>query len=135
MRKFTALIAALLILAVSLSLVACDTSVDIKTKYEDEGYTVSSLSVSDPKVKALFTLANYTEDEIEEFEDYAIFYCEKGINLALYIKFPSSAELRDELIDDGDTSAYDRAVDEGRINGNCLLIGSIGNADVVFMSE
>ena len=136
MKKFTALIAALLILAVSLSLVACDKSADIKTRFEDEGYTVSSLSVSDPEVKALFTLADYTEDEIEELEDYEIFFCEKkSIYSALYIKFPSSGELRDELTEDGDATAYNEAVEEGRVNGNCLLIYSIGDGDVIFRSE
>ena len=135
MKKFTALIAALLILAVSLSLVACDKSADIKTRFEEEGYTVSSLPGNNSKVQAIFTLAGLTEEEIDELEDYEIFFCEKSIYSALYIKFPSSGELRDELTEDGDATAYNEAVEEGRVNGNCLLIYSIGDGDVIFRSE
>ena len=135
MKKFTALIAALLILAVSLSLVACDKSADIKTRFEEEGYTVSSLPGTNSKVQAFFTLAGLTEEEIDELEDYEIFFCEKkSIYSTMYIKFPSSGELRDELTEDGDATAYNEAVEEGRVNGNCLLIYSIGDGDVIFRS-
>ena len=123
-----------LMLALALSLVACDKSADIKTRFEEEGYTVSSLPGNNSKVRAIFTLAGLTEEEIDELEDYEIIFCEKSIYSALYIKFPSSGELRDELTEDGDATAYNEAVEEGRVNGNCLLIYSIGDGDVIFRS-
>ena len=66
MKKLTKLLALALVLSVALlALASCDKSKSIKEAFEAEGYTVSVISAKNEKAKAIFTLLNYTEDEID----------------------------------------------------------------------
>ena len=132
--KLTALtLVAVLLLA---SLVSCDNSKGLKQAYIDAGYTVKAVTNEDTAAQIIFNLIGMTEDEIEELEDYEIVICSKGLSQAMIVKFPHMFELKDYLVEeeDGvkDTSAYDKAKANGKINGNCLLLYGTGDADVIF---
>ncbi|MBO7292965.1 MAG: hypothetical protein J6V07_03420 [Clostridia bacterium] len=118
-----------LILAVSLlfSLVACDNSKSIKAAFEDAGYTVTELRADSDEAEAVLRFFGVSEDDIDDVDDYSLILCKKGITglagAAAIVKFPSSGELRDHFVDDGDTSLYDKLKDDGHIRGNCWLVG------------
>ena len=137
MKKLTKLLALALVLSVALlALASCDKSKSIKEAFEAEGYTVSVISAKNEKAKAIFTLLNYTEDEIDEIEEYELIYCADGLlKSALIVKYPSSFELKEELIDEGSKAYYEEQLAAGRINGNCHLIYGIGGADDVFVGK
>ena len=133
--KLTALtLVAVLLLA---SLVSCDKSKGLKEAYMEAGYTVQVVSGESSEAKTFFNLIGMTEEEIDELEDYELILCWKSVvPAACIVKFPHMFELKDFLVEeeDGvkDTSAYDKAKANGKINGNCLLLYGIGDADVVF---
>ena len=94
------------------------------------------ISAKNEKAKAIFTLLNYTEDEIDEIEEYELIYCADGLlKSALIVKYPSSFELKEELIDEGSKAYYEEELAAGRINGNCHLIYGIGGADDIFAGK
>ena len=134
MKIYTRLFVLALVLAMVLFvLVGCDKSKSIKEAFEAEGYTVNAISVKNERAKAIFTLLNYTEEEIDEIEEYELIYCANGLlNGALIVKYPSSLELREELIDEGSKVYYEEEMAAGRINGNCHLIYAIGGAEDIF---
>ncbi len=134
LMKLTALtLVAVLLLA---SLVSCDKSKGLKEAYMDAGYTVTVLTGDSKEAVAVMEALGWTEEEIEDVEDYELILCSKVVPQALIVKFPNFLELRDYLIDeeDGvkDDSAYQKAKEENRIKGNCLLVYGLGNADAVF---
>ena len=137
MKRFRTYLALALVLSLALlSLVSCDKSESIKKAFEEEDYTVSVISAKNDKAKAIFTLLNYTEDEIEEISEYELIYCTNGIlKSALIVKYPSAAELKEELIDEGSKAYYDEEKAAGKINGNCHLIYGIGGADDIFAGK
>ena len=137
MKKFTRILALALVLSLSLlALVSCDKSASIKKAFEEEGYTVSVISAKNDKAKAIFTLIGYTEDDIEEIEEYELIYCVDGLlKSALIVKYPSAAELKDELVDDGSEAFYNELKADGKINGNCRLLYAIGGADEIFAGK
>ena len=129
MKKLTKLLVLTLVFALTLTaLVACDKSGSIKKDFEEAGYTVEVISAKDEKAKAIFVLLNYTEEEIDEIEEYELIYCHKGLKTALIVKYPSSGELKEELIDEGSKVYYDDEVADGKVRGNCHLIW--GDADI-----
>ena len=133
-KKLTGIFALALVLALVLtSLVACDKSDSIKKDFEEAGYEVEVISAKNDKAKAIFTLLGYTEDDIDEIEEYELIYCHNGLTKsALIVKYPSAAELKEELIDEGSKAYYDERVSEGKVRGNCHLIYGIGGAGDVF---
>ena len=141
MKKLLKLTALTLVAVLLLtSLVSCDASKGLKEAYMEAGYTVQVVSGESSEAKAFFNLVDLTEEEIDELEDYELILCWKSIvPAALIVKFPHFLALREFLIEeeDGvkDTSAYDKAKENGKINGNCLLIYGIGDADVIFASN
>ena len=136
MKNLRSILALALVLSLALlSLASCDSSKTIKKAFEDEGYTVSIISAKNDKAKAIFTLLNYTEDEIEEISEYELILCTNGLKSALIVKYPSAAELKEELIDEGSKAYYEEQKAEGKINGNCHLIYGIGGADEIFAGK
>ena len=137
MKRFRSYLALALVLSLALlSLASCDKSGSIKKDFEEAGYTVSVISAKNEKAEAIFTLLGYTEDEIEEISEYELIYCVDGLlKSALIVKYPSAAELKEELIDEGSKAYYDEEVAAGKIRGNCHLIYGIGGADDIFAGK
>lgn len=137
MKKFTRILTLALVLSLALlSLASCDKSGSIKKAFEEEGYTVNVISAENEKAAAIFTLLGYTEEEIDEIEEYELIYCSNGFTKsALIVKYPSSGELKEELVDDGDTTYYDKQKADGKIRGNCHLIYGIGGAAEIFAGK
>ncbi len=133
--KLTALtLVAVLLLA---SLVSCDKSKGLKEAYMEAGYTVQVVQGKSKEAEVFCSTIGMTEEEIDELDDYELILCWKSVvPSALIIKFPHMFELKDFLIEeeDGvkDDSAYKKAKEENRINGNCLLVYGLGNADAIF---
>ncbi len=129
MKKITKVLSLCLLATLLLaSLTSCDMAGSVKAAYEKEGYTITTVKTDNAEAKALFTLAGYSEEEIEELSQYELILCTKGFSSALVIKFPSSGALKSFLTDGEDTSAYDKAKDEKQIRGNCLLV--YGNEEI-----
>ena len=137
MKKLTRVLVLALALALTLTaLVACDKSDSIKADFEEAGYEVSVVSAKNDKAKAVFTLLNYTEEDIDEIEEYELVVCYKSaIPAAMFVKYPSAAELKEELIDEGSKAYYNEQVEAGNVRGNCLLIYGIGGADDIFAGK
>ncbi len=129
MKNVIKVIALTLVLAMSLvMLVSCgDKSGAIKSAFEKEGYTVKSVDATDEDAKDLLEIL-FDDEQMEEIAKYEIILCTKdgllnALKTAIVIKFPSSDDIKTMLTDDdGDTEAYDEAVEDGTINGNCLII-------------
>ena len=126
------LTAALLVL----SLASCDKSGSIKKAFEKEDYTVTVVDANNGTVKNLLDLA-LSDDQMEKIAEYEIILVSNGLlNTAAIIKFPSAGDLKDFLTveKDGkkDTEAYDTAKENGKINGNCLLIGGSDEVEEIF---
>ena len=136
MKKFTRVLALALVLSLALlSLASCDKSESIKKDFEEAGYTVSVISAKNEKAEFIFTKLGYTEEEIDEIAEYELIYCVDIVKIALIVKYPSAAELKDELIDEGSKAYYDEEVAAGKVRGNCHLIYGIGGAEDIFAGK
>lgn len=109
-----------------------DKSDNLKKAYEEKGYTVSVLDSSNTVVQGFISLLD--EEDQEEAKEYEFVLASKSLlDSATYVKYPSADALKDAFTtDDGDTSAYDNAVEAGKINLNCYLIAGSGNAATIF---
>lgn len=128
------------LLLFSLASCATDKSSAVEKAFQDEGYTVSKSDANNETVKPLLSLL-LSEEQIANISEYEIMLCvPEGLlnvaNTAIVIKFPSAGELKDFLTTekDGekDTSTYDKAKEDGNINGNCLLITAGSGARDIF---
>lgn len=127
-----------LALVMLLALVSCDKSSAVKKAFEKEEYTVKTLSASDltdnTTVKEILKTAGLTDEQIEKLSKYEVIFVNKGFSNGLIIKFPGSGDVKSFLTveKDGkdDTSAYDKAKEDGRINGNCLFLGTSNAKDI-----
>lgn len=127
-----------LTLVMLLALVSCDKSSAVKKAFEKEEYTVTSLKSSEMTdneiVKGILKEAGMTDDQIKELASYEIILVSKKLSNGLIIKFPGSGDVKSFLTvkkdDKDDTSAYDKAKEDGRINGNCLFIGTSSAKDI-----
>ncbi|MBQ2718716.1 MAG: hypothetical protein IJF73_01470 [Clostridia bacterium] len=141
MKKITKLTAVCLVaVLLLLSLVGCNKRDSLVEAYTEAGYDVTVTLASNDKVKAFFTLLGYTAEQIDDMDDQSFIAVYRGVvPYALIACYSSSFELKDDLIEeeDGvkDTSAYDKAKANGKINGNCLLLYSIGDTDVIFAAN
>ena len=119
------------------SLASCgDKSGAIKKAFEKEEWTVKTVNADDTGVKTILEIL-LTDEQIEKASEYEIILCTKNvINSAIVIKFPSAGDVKNFLTveKDGkkDTSAYDKAKENGTINGNCLLITMSNDAKEIF---
>ena len=137
-KVLTAICSALLIAIFAVTMAGCDKSGSIKKAFEKEEYTVTTVSTSDSTVNSILKPL-LTEDQLKKANEYEVILCAgKGLNLltgsGVVIKFSSSSELKDFLTveKDGnkDTTAYDKAKEDGRINGNCLYFGSSAGKEI-----
>ena len=142
-------------LALLVSLASCDKSGSIKKAYEKANYAVASYTGDSEDAKKFASIAGLSDEEKEELADYEIIVVNKKaddsktgldgiiadlgtlIPDAIIIKFPSAGDLKDYLItedDEGnkDTAAYDKAKEDGKINGNCLFVFGDDAAKEVF---
>ena len=124
------------------SLAACgDKSGAIKKAFEDAGYTVTSAKATDDSVKGLLDLL-LNDEQMKEAENYEIILCKVDglLNIgktAVVLKVPSAGDLKNFLTvedKDGkkDTSVYDKAVEDGKINGNCMIFTASSESLEVF---
>ena len=143
MKKF---VKSLLVLALAglmmLSMVSCgDKSGSIKKAFEKEGFTVTTVDATNSTAKGLLTIL-LSQEQMEKAAEYEIILCTKEgiLNVgatAAIIKFPSAGELKDFLTvenSDGkkDTSAYDKAIENGTINGNCMIFTASSSSNDIF---
>ncbi len=135
MKRILVIFTAVILL---LSMVSCgDKSGAIKKAFEDDGWTVKTVKADDTGVKVVLEIL-LTDEQIEKAADYEIIFCNKNIiKNAVVIKFPSAGDIKAFLTvedKDGkkDTTAYDKAKEEGMINGNCLLITVDSDAKELF---
>lgn len=135
---FKSVLALSLALVMLLALVSCDKSGSIKKAFEKEEYTVTSLKSSDltenDLVVTVLDAAGLTEEQIEKLGKYELIWATKGLSNGLIVKFPGSGDVKSFLTvkkdDKDDTSMYDKAKEDGRINGNCLFIGTSNAKDI-----
>ncbi len=119
------------------TLVSCDKSDAIKKAFEKEGYEISTVDSENTLIKGLLT-AVLDEEQMEALSEYELILASKSLtNFALIVKFPGSGDLKDFLTvedEDGkkDTSIYDNAKEEDRINGNCWILTPNSDAKEIF---
>ena len=133
LKKITLIALAALML---LTLVSCDKSKAIKEAFEEEDYTVSTVDSDNILIKGLLT-AVLDDEQMEDIDEYELILCQKGLDVALIVKFPSAGDLKTFLTvedEDGkkDTELYDDAKEDGRIKGNCWLLTLSSSAKKVF---
>lgn len=134
MLKKLALIALAALMVVSL--VSCDKSNAVKKAFEKEEYNVSTVDSENALIKGLLTAA-LNEEQMKELSEYELILAQKGLSIALIVKFPGAGDLKAFLTvedKDGkkDTSAYDKAKEDGYINGNCWLLTLSSDAKDIF---
>ncbi len=128
----------LVLVLLATALVSCgDKSGAIKKAFEKEEYKVEEVNADDSAVKTLLAILNLNEEQKEEVAKYEILVCTKGISSALIIKFPSAKDLKAFLVTedkDGKENAalYEKAEEDGWINGNCLILTLSSNALTIF---
>lgn len=133
LKKLAAFFAAFLMV---FTLAGCDRSGSIKKAYEKEGFTVTTVNTKDNSTVSSLLSSVLTSDQKESIDQYEIIFCSKAlIQNAVIVKFPSSKELKSFLtIEDSegnkDTSAYDKAKEDGKIKGNCWF--AVGTSLDVF---
>ena len=128
-----------LALVMLLALVSCDKSSAVKKAFEKEEYTVESVSTEklndSETIKGILKDAGLTDEQVKDLANYEVIFVFKDLTKAgLIIKFPGSGDVKSFLTveKDGkdDTSAYDKAKEDGRINGNCLFLGTSSAKDI-----
>ncbi len=119
------------------SLVSCDKSGAVKKAFEKEEYEVKAVKYEDLDsiTKGILELA-LNDDQEEKIAEYELIICKKGLDSAVVIKFPSAGDVKDFLTVEKDgeknTEAYDKAKEEGVINGNCMIITGASSAKDIF---
>lgn len=143
MKKFlTALCTSLLVVILAIGLAGCSKADKIKSAYEEAGYKVVTATVKDNnEAKSALKALGLTDDDLKEAENWEVISATK-VSLsdggtALVLKFPSSGDVKNFLTiekDDGskDTTAYDKSVENGNVNGDCLLLIGVGGAKDIF---
>ncbi|MGN0813640.1 MAG: hypothetical protein ACI4MH_00220 [Candidatus Coproplasma sp.] len=137
MKKFLKLLSsALLVVVLAFAFTGCDKSGSIKKAFENEGYTVTVVDAENSGVASLLS-GSLTKEQQEDLAKYEIIYCNKSLATAVIIKCGSESDLKDFLtVEDSegnkDTSAYDKAKENGTINGNCYIITLSSAAKEIF---
>ncbi len=121
MKKFLkALTAVLAVVVLAVTLVGCgDKYGKIKKAYEDEGYSITEVTASEneEKLKAI----GMSNEQFEDIKNNNIMLASKGLNVAFVISFTATDELKD-YCSKKSAEYYQKMVDEGYVNGNCLLL-------------
>lgn len=118
MKKFLkALTAVLAVVVLTVALVGCgDKYGSIKKAYENEGYTISEIAVKD-KESELKTILN--SEQYESIKDGKMMSCSKNFGYAFVITLGSTDKIKDFY---GSEEEYNKAVESGYVNGNCVLL-------------
>ena len=124
MKNIIKLVALSLVLVMSvLAFASCGGKEgSIKAAFEGEGYTVTTVKAEDLDTISKGMLESFLKELGEDVKNYEIMTCTKGMSIAIVLKFPSENDLKSALTVEGNTEVYDEAVEEGLINGNCLLL-------------
>lgn len=142
MKTLKTMLALSLAVLMLFALVSCgDKSAAVKKAFEKEGYTVTVSNAEDEDVKDLLEIL-FSADQIEELKDYEILLCKKDgiVNIgktAIILKYPSAKDLKAALtVEDAegnkDTSRYDDGVEDGIINGNCMILTLSSDSKDIF---
>lgn len=137
MKKFLKILsAALLVVVLAFALTGCDKSGSIKKAFEDQGYSVSVVNSENSTVVSLIS-STLTEEQKKDLANYEIILCSKTISVAVIIKCGSEGDLKEFLTTEDengkkDTSSYDKAKEDGCINGNCYIITASAGAKEIF---
>lgn len=139
-KVVSALFTAMLVIVLAFAVSGCSKADGVKKAFEDEGYTVSTVTVKDSEsAKSALSLLGLTKEQINEAGEWEVISAAKLAltSPALILKFPSSGKVKEFLTvekEDGtkDTSIYDKAKESGKINGDCLLLVGEGNAKEIF---
>lgn len=109
-----------------------DKSDNLKKAYEENGYSITVLDESNSVVQGFISLLD--EEDQEEAKQYEFVIASKSIlDSATYVKYPSAEKLKEDFTDEnGDTTRYDEAVANGKINLNCYLIIASSDAATIF---
>ncbi len=128
----------LIILSICLfTFIGCDTSEGIQKKYEENGYSISTLKGSDSIVQNALKLFGLSEEQKQAVAGYDVIVATKGLNNATILKAPTAGDIKSLLTivnEDGtkDLSKYEEAKKNNLINGNCLLLIASDNAKLLF---
>ncbi len=117
MKKFlTAMASVIAVVVLAFTLAGCSKSGAVQKAFEKEGYTVSVTAVADYEsdVKAILG-----EEDYNKVKDGKLLVCTKLVVPTFVISFGSTGKLKDYFDSDED---YNKAVDNGTVNGDCLLI-------------
>lgn len=126
MKKFLrALIVVLAVVVMATLFTACgDKSGAIRRAFEKEEYEVTVVNGADSE-----ELKDWlSEDKVDEIGKYEVMTCTKGLNIAVVFKLPS----KDDIVENLGQEAYDEAVENGFVNGNCFLISISPDAVEIF---
>lgn len=115
---------ALLVAVMSIGLVACSKSGSIKKAFEKEGYTVTTVDKENELAKMLFDSAK--EEQKAKLEKCELILVSKSLKTGLIIKFASASDLKEYVGEDN----YDKAVEQGIVNGDCTLFTLDVSGDV-----
>lgn len=128
MKKVLSVIS--LVLVAFVALTACAAKGGVQKNFEKEGYTVETVKYDDMNATVKSMIAgSLTEDQKKNLAKYEVMVCNKGLNFAVIVVFPSAGDLKKFLTDsDGNTTAYDKAKDAKQIRKECWLL--IGDTDV-----
>lgn len=149
MKNLIKIVALALVLVMSVTaLAACgDKASAIKSAFEGEGYTVSSVKYADMDDDTKYIVSMFLSDEqADKMEDYAVMLCSEKSEIfgkevlvpkAIIVKCDSADSIKDFLCvkkSDGsvDTTVYEKAVDKGYINGNCYIMSLDSGAIEIF---
>ena len=126
MKKFLKLLFIALAVVVIAAFAGCsDKSGAIKRAFEKEGYEVTTINGADNE-----TLKSWLSDEkLDEIGQYEVITCSKSLlDSAIIFKCPS----KDAIIENMGQEEYDKAVEDGLINGNCYLFTLAPGAAEIF---
>lgn len=138
MKKIVRIMAVVMaLLMVTLTFVSCgDKGEAVKKAFESKEWEVKTVSADSTGVDTLLKIL-LSEEQIERAEKYELIMVTNGLlNSAIIIKCSSADEIKDFLTveKDGkkDTTMYDKAKEDGIINGNCLILTLSSSAKDIF---
>ena len=139
-KILAAVSAVILTVALACIMTGCYKSGSIVKAFEAKEYTVTEISTDNDTAKSILKTAGLTDEQVKNASEYKIYLCTaKGLasltSSGVVIKFPSGSALKDFLTvedKDGnkDSSAYDKAKENGSVNGNCLYFGAPAGKEI-----
>lgn len=121
--------AILAVVIMAVALVGCgDKYGSIKKAYENEGYEISEVIVSERESE----LKTYiSTEQYNKIKDGKLLYCTKNVVLNAFVVTMGSVDKVKDFY--GSEEDYNKAVESGYVNGNCvLLFGSTSAVREIF---